>query len=243
MKQTRADESTAFEFASERLTPVLGVVLAGGKSSRMGCDKASLVHVNGQTYLQHAISRLLLITSHVAISGRTVDDGKLLSIPDLIADQGPAVAIWSAVSFAKQLGFGSILVTPIDTPFLKAEQLRQFLVVSEGQPVCAEIPSGVAHPLIGFYPVQYEEKLQAVAAAPRRSLRLWFEQYPYPRIKLDEQTLADVNTKDDFVNSQIQNIREQESTDLSYGTSEADIFPATPQNGTGVSKLPYKGAQ
>jgi molybdenum cofactor guanylyltransferase len=190
---------------------VLGVVLAGGRSSRMGCDKASLVHVNGLTFLQHAIARLRPLVSQVAVSGRVVDDPQVHSIPDQAieseqsneSDQsgyhGPAVAVWSAVKFAKENGFKSVLVTPVDMPYLESSCLQRVLAAAgKGEPVCVTLEGSKLHPLVAIYPVEYEAELCGEAKSPRRSLRAWFEQRPHRQVDLSKMLVFDVNTPQDL---------------------------------------------
>ncbi len=47
-----------------------GFVLAGGKSTRMGQDKASLSPCNGRTLLEHALAALRGVCRDVAILGK-----------------------------------------------------------------------------------------------------------------------------------------------------------------------------
>ncbi len=173
---------------------LLGVVLAGGKSSRMGRDKAVLVHASGGTFLDYAISRLLPITPQVAVSGRITKLSNVFSILDQTVDQGPAMAVWSAIQFAKQADFGATMVTPIDMPDLESQHLQRLIdSMSTIDPTCATFDGNTPHPLIAIYPVSLEPELAIVAQSRQRSLRAWLTDRPCTLVQLPDTAKRDCN--------------------------------------------------
>jgi hypothetical protein len=54
--------------AAPNIFPVAGYVLAGGRSSRMGTDKA-LLELAGKPLIEHAVAKLRRICANVAILG------------------------------------------------------------------------------------------------------------------------------------------------------------------------------
>lgn len=106
----------------------IGVVLAGGRSRRMGRDKA-LLDWNGTTWLEHAIERF-----HAAGIPRVVVSGSRpghAGIPDLHADAGPLAGL-HAVACAHPDHW--LVVVPVDMPMLPAAWLTA-LVASQGEQV------------------------------------------------------------------------------------------------------------
>ena len=96
-----------------------GVVLAGGRSSRMGRDKAALV-VDGRTLLDRAIDAL-----HAAGAARViVAGGGRATVVDRVAGQGPVGGIASVLATGVE---GAVLVMPVDMPGLEAGALRQLV--------------------------------------------------------------------------------------------------------------------
>jgi molybdenum cofactor guanylyltransferase len=174
---------------------ILGVVLAGGKSSRMGRDKATLIHSSGVTFLEYAISRLAQITPDVAASGRITDQANIISIPDQTPALGPAMALWSAIKFAKQVGFAAIIITPIDMPDLEAKHLRLLIDARRNdRPTCATFDGNTPHPLVAIYPVSLEPDLAIVAQSEHRSLRAWLTAQPCTLVLLPDKAKRDCNT-------------------------------------------------
>lgn len=101
----------------------LGVVLAGGLSSRMGQDKAKLRH-NTTDMLN--FSKQLLIDSginNIVVSGDDYD------IPDKIKQNGPVGGIYSILSSFPQAK--SLLILPVDLPFMTAKTLTELRMKGE----------------------------------------------------------------------------------------------------------------
>ncbi|MFK0571799.1 molybdenum cofactor guanylyltransferase [Endozoicomonas sp.] len=123
-----------------------GLVLAGGRSSRMGQDKSRLSWY-GRPLYQHMIS---LLTSagidHVLVSGSgfakgKADSGSTLgaeflveSIGDIFPDRGPLSGLHATV---QQLHDGDrLLVIPVDMPLVPAEAIRR--LCDQQQACCFE---------------------------------------------------------------------------------------------------------
>jgi molybdopterin-guanine dinucleotide biosynthesis protein A len=101
----------------------LGVVLAGGLSSRMGQDKAKLLH-NSTDMLN--FSKQLLINSGV---NNIVVSGDQYDIPDKIKMSGPVGGIHSVLSRFPQVK--SLLILPIDLPFMTTKTLTDLRIKGE----------------------------------------------------------------------------------------------------------------
>lgn len=103
---------------------LLGVVLAGGRSSRMGQDKAGLVW-GGKTFLEHQASLLQDVgCDAVVVAGR--DDSRWLSLPDERPFGGPVAALAHVLN--KLAGMfavapGKIVVVPVDMPLVGYEHV------------------------------------------------------------------------------------------------------------------------
>jgi molybdopterin-guanine dinucleotide biosynthesis protein A len=97
-----------------------GFVLAGGKSTRMGQDKAA-VTLNGRTLLEHALAVLRGVCHHVSILGRHELYGSLAPVyEDIFPGCGPLGGIHAGLS-SSQTQFN--LIIAVDTPFLAPDFL------------------------------------------------------------------------------------------------------------------------
>lgn len=102
----------------------LGVVLAGGLSTRMGCDKANLMY-QGKTFLDHMIEQL----SHLGV-GRVLVSGDRQGyncVADCVFYGGPAVGLYSVAQYYQGSTFEHLLFVPVDMPLLNAELLSQLV--------------------------------------------------------------------------------------------------------------------
>jgi len=130
---------------------VSAFILAGGKSTRMGSDKA-FVTLNGRTLLSHALERARSLTPNVWIVG---DPQKYEShgtvVPDIFVDCGPLAGIHSA------LGASSTelnLVLAVDVPFASLALLQFLIERAKRNPgVCVTVPRTNAgwQPLCAVY--------------------------------------------------------------------------------------------
>jgi molybdenum cofactor guanylyltransferase len=99
---------------------VSGFVLAGGKSTRMGQDKAAL-SLNGHTLLEHALAVLRGVCRDVAILGKYELYGALAPVyEDIFPGCGPLGGIHAALSNS-QTQYNIIIA--VDTPFIMPEFL------------------------------------------------------------------------------------------------------------------------
>jgi len=101
----------------------IGVVLAGGLSSRMGQDKAKLLR--NSTDMLNFSKQLLLDSgiSNVVVSGDEYD------IPDKIKKSGPVGGIYSVLSNFPQAK--SLLILPVDLPFMTTKALAELRIKGE----------------------------------------------------------------------------------------------------------------
>jgi molybdenum cofactor guanylyltransferase len=109
----------------------IGVVLAGGLSSRMGRDKA-LLSWQGQPLLEHQIAVLQAAgVDTVRVSGNRPD---YQGIADPVAHAGPLGGI---AGVAAACSDGELLIVPVDMPRLQAPLLQRLFDAST--------PSGCTH--------------------------------------------------------------------------------------------------
>lgn len=114
-----------------------GVILAGGKSSRMGTDKSALVIPESQqSLLQLGRQTLaLLCDNSIFVSGEQHPQG----IPDIIPDCGPLSGIHAAITHiqSKDSAITEVLVTAVDMPDLSIQDLIHLLKMGrENQRLC-----------------------------------------------------------------------------------------------------------
>jgi molybdopterin-guanine dinucleotide biosynthesis protein A len=121
-------------------------VLAGGRSSRMGRDKALLPYA-GQLLIEHALEQLRLAGTEPVIAGSRPDLAAYAPVlEDLHPACGPLSGIESALSRVSAAADQPVLFVPVDLPLLPASFLATLLDRAARTGALATIP------LVGGYP-------------------------------------------------------------------------------------------
>ena len=103
---------------------ILGVVLAGGRSSRFGSDKA-LAELGGRTLLARAFDVLSGYCELVVVAGRERGPGHRC-IPDWPQDgMGPLGGLAAALRLARDEGYDSVLSCGVDSVGLPSNLLER----------------------------------------------------------------------------------------------------------------------
>jgi molybdopterin-guanine dinucleotide biosynthesis protein A len=101
-----------------------GYVLAGGKSSRMGRDKA-LMELGGKPLLAHAVKKLRRVCMNVRVLGVNPEFAAYAPIvPDMHPDCGPLGGMEAALM---QSVFAWNMFVPVDMPFLPSAFLHNWV--------------------------------------------------------------------------------------------------------------------
>lgn len=136
------------------------LILAGGRSSRMGGGDKCLLPMHGKTILVHVLERVapqagaILINSNSPASLFTAFGRPVL--PDLMPGfQGPLAGLLTGMIWARQTHPGAthILSAACDTPFLPldlAARLGDGLAATE---IAIARDPERAHPIIGLWPI------------------------------------------------------------------------------------------
>lgn len=146
--------------------PAAGFLLAGGRSSRMGQDKALLAW-HGEPLVKQGIRKLSQVCAEVAIAGGAEE---LTRFARLIPDKNPGCGpLGGIVSALEQSSFQWNLFLPVDAPFVPIEALSALLSLAESQPgVCAMARAqGRMQPLCAAYSKDALERLQRELADGR----------------------------------------------------------------------------
>ncbi len=133
--------------------PFSAVLLAGGRSTRMGRDKALLPLADGRTLLARQLATLRAAgAAEVLVSARAEQHLPLAGtrlIPDLQPDRGPLAGLAAALATAAH---DRVLVLAIDLPQMPPEFIAR--LVGESTPACGVVPTrdGRPEPLAAVYP-------------------------------------------------------------------------------------------
>lgn len=164
---------------------ILGAVLAGGRSSRFGSDKAEAAW-NGRALAEHAAALIGQHVDRVVIVGGPRGEVADLPGPGL----GPLGGIAGALDFAAGEGFASVLTIGCDMVRLPGDLLPSLL--RRAPSFCADAP------VLGHWPAALGALALAVAGGEERSVRRWAREVGALPI-VAAGPIANVNTRADLL--------------------------------------------
>lgn len=128
---------------------ITGIILSGGKSSRMGKEKG-LCTLNGKPLIEYAVEVLLEVCDEVIISANS-DEYEYLGLPmvqDVVIGVGPVGGLISALQFSKT---EDNFVLSCDMPFVSKELVRYILSEKEEYQAVMPVNNGFVEPLCAYY--------------------------------------------------------------------------------------------
>ncbi len=132
----------------EKLT---GIILSGGKSSRMGMDKG-LTLLNGKPLIYYAIETFESVCDHIIISANSPDYNQF-GYPvqaDIYKDCGPIGGIYTGLESSET---EKNLVLSCDIPLISTALIKFVLRHSDKKKVCVPVQeNGFPEPLCAYYP-------------------------------------------------------------------------------------------
>jgi len=171
---------------------VTAFILAGGKSSRMGADKA-LLEFEGETLLARTLRKARGVASQVCIVGsreRFEMFGPV--IEDLYAERGPLGGIHAALQASTtRLN----LVLAVDMPFLPASALRYLVDQARGCDATVVVPrvGGFHQTLCAVYRLEFGTLAAQSLQAGRNKIDPLYAQTSVRVI--EEKELAEVDIR------------------------------------------------
>ncbi|TJY34652.1 molybdenum cofactor guanylyltransferase [Pontimicrobium aquaticum] len=179
---------------------ITGIILAGGKSSRMGTDKGTLL-LNEKTFIQHIIDAMNPLVNHIVIvsDNPNHDDFEIERIEDVIKDAGPLAGLYSGLQQSKT---DYNLVVSCDVPLITTKILKQIIEnYKEGLDVIQLESNQKTMPLIALYNKTCKQTIKQLLDKGERRVRFAVSQLKTKTIMLDDNlssALININTKEEF---------------------------------------------
>jgi molybdopterin-guanine dinucleotide biosynthesis protein A len=184
------------------------VILAGGRSSRMGGGDKCLLPLDGQPLLNHilrtvapqAIDILLNANSNPGLFARFGPPVRADTVPDF---QGPLAGLLTGLHWARQRHPSAthLLSVSCDTPFLPADLVARLdteRLCQQAEIAIARDPERV-HPTIGLWPVALSERLEAdLRNTDCRAIYRWLGNFRVAETPFPATHFRNINTPDDL---------------------------------------------
>jgi molybdenum cofactor guanylyltransferase len=141
---------------------ILGAVIAGGQSRRMGEDKA-FTTLNGVSLIARVISRIRFQVNDVIINANRAERFQYLGLP-IIADRlhtnTPLAGLHACLAYAAEHAYDAVLTTGCDQPFLPLDLVTR--LEEEGRATGAAVgqSGGQTHYLTGLWSAALAAELE-----------------------------------------------------------------------------------
>lgn len=185
----------------ESSNDITGIVLAGGKSSRMGYDKG-LAIVEGKKMIERVILSLKNVVDQVIIIANT-DTYDYLNLPvfkDVYPDKGPVGGIYTGLLNSSA---DKNLIVACDMPFLTESLLKSVVDSSADYQVVVPSVNGRLEPLCGFYRKDVADTLKQNIEADELPVHKAIRKLNYlglvQDIEKEQRVFANINKPEDII--------------------------------------------
>lgn len=156
---------------------IAGIILAGGRASRMGGGDKPLRLLMDRPILTHILDRLAPQVGLLALSAngnpaRFAAFG-LPVLADLLPDQpGPLAGVLAGLDWATGLGARALVTVSGDTPFLPVDLVARLDAPGGLTLAASHAPDGALrrHPTVALWPTDLRDTLRQVLATGERRM-------------------------------------------------------------------------
>ena len=188
---------------------IIGIILAGGKSSRFGEDKSN-IRLGNKTLLDHTINKIekefneiLIISNNKKYNFKNT---KIYTVKDCIEGQlGPLVGILTAMKWVNEnkKNYKWIASFPCDTPFFDTKLISKLkLKTKETSKKLIFLNSDKKrHNIFGLWSMDLIETLEKDIKNSFRKVEIWADKVGYESININTEKFdrfLNINTKEDL---------------------------------------------
>ena len=146
---------------------ITGIILAGGKSSRMGQNK-SLMQIDGVTLIERTVALMKDLFPLLLLSTNSHSEYEFLNlemVQDIVANVGPLAGIYSSLQASKtELNF----IISCDMPLLTKDMVDYIITYLPDAPIKVAKADGFVQQLCGLYSRAVIPKIEEIIAKRRQ---------------------------------------------------------------------------
>ncbi len=189
-----------------------GIILAGGKSTRMGVNK-SFLKIGDTTIIERITDLMKSVFTNVILISNTPEEYKFLNIPiyeDVYKGRGPLGGIHSGLINSET---DSNFIVSCDLPLMNRETIYHLVNTESGKPIKVYRTKGFIQPLPGMYDKRLSDALDKILRGEnaegkdrRNKLLTFIESAEAEIINSEdaigntENTFLNINTQEDYNN-------------------------------------------
>lgn len=187
-----------------------GIILAGGRSQRLGRDKAK-EEIGGVPILHRAVSALAAVSREVIVVGgdpgsapEEIGKIRVRFVSDAIPDRGPLGGLYSGLSAA---AYPYAWMVACDMPFLNPSLLRLLMDLAPGHQAVVPLVAGTPQTAHAVYATDILEAVEETLRDPGSGIQRllprlkvrYVEEYQLRTIDPDLLSFVNVNTEEELV--------------------------------------------
>lgn len=174
------------------------VILAGGKSSRMGRDKSLMRFGGFDSLAEFQANKFAQIFKNVYVSAKD-DKFGALNFPilhDKFADFSPMGALFGILENFKD---DSVFIIPVDMAFVEFESVFRLKDEFEGREICVAKDDEYTHSLCGFFSGSVSEKAREFYENDIHKIKKLFENSDFKEVYFENsKQFFNINYMSDY---------------------------------------------
>lgn len=175
------------------------LILAGGKSRRMGRCKAEL-KIQGTTFLEYLVDKAKIMGfGEIFLSGYEKEIPGTLGIPDVMENRGPLGGIYTCFK-ATQNPY--CFVIGVDMPLIREDTVGELLKAhrSKGSGATLLTHNGKTEPMAGIYDTRYSAVLYDIIAQGAAPVYRYLDAVGFGTIELSQplESITNFNTPEEY---------------------------------------------
>ncbi|MFM2018737.1 MAG: hypothetical protein RL007_2393 [Bacteroidota bacterium] len=181
------------------LKPITGIILAGGKSSRMGRDKGTAL-LNGIPMIEHVLRTLRQVTDSIIIIGpkHIYDYTSCDVFEDIYPEKGPLGGIYTALTHTRT---ERNLILSCDIPFVGVKTLQLMRDHSSDYSIVVPEYLGQLEPLCAIYNKSLLPAVENALKNDELGMRRFISCMPHETVTIDTGELnpfRNINTAEEL---------------------------------------------
>jgi len=178
--------------------PITGVILAGGRATRMGGEDKGLIQLHGNYLINHVITALRPQVDTLFINANRNQDRyrELTDLPiisDIIAEYpGPLAGIATGLQHATT---EYVFFTPCDSPLIPKDLVaRLYQAMQQQQAAISTVMiDGYLQPVFALIQRRLLPELLEFLDSGQRKVEMWYRHYPLVSVDFSDQSANFVN--------------------------------------------------
>jgi molybdopterin-guanine dinucleotide biosynthesis protein A len=181
---------------------ITGIVLAGGKGSRMGGVDKGLQPLHGRPMVEWVLARFMPQVSEIIINANQNVPVYAKYEHRVVSDQiggfaGPLAGLHAGLNAAKH---PLVVTVPCDSPFLPSDLVARLSKELGNRDLAVAKTGNQAHPVFSLMKREVRESLEAFLASGGRKIDTWYAALKVVEVSFDDEAEAfrNINTLDEL---------------------------------------------